>query len=57
MFEYTDMPYSHTCIMETSPCCLGNLHKNILHNCFKNLLLFVERINIKFLNRPVPGRN
>ena len=36
-------------ITETSPCSLGNLRKDILYNCLKNLPLFVEKINIKFL--------
>ena len=34
--------------METSPCWLCNLRKDILY-CFKNLLLFIEKITVKFL--------
>ena len=34
-------------IMETYMYFLGNFDKNILYNCFKNLFLFVEKINIK----------
>ena len=38
-----------TCITEHSPYWLGNLLKNILYCCFRNLLSFVEKIIVNVL--------
>ena len=38
---YCNIP--KTRIIETSPHWHGSLRKNILYNCFKNLVLFVEK--------------
>ena len=42
------LKFSVNVITETSPYFLGNFRKNMLHNCFKKLFFFVEKINVKF---------
>ena len=43
IFVYTGAWSYEFHITETCPCLLGNLRKDILYNCFKNLLLFVKK--------------